>query len=326
MSLVYVDLLDSLHLGSSTGSTAAFTSINAMDPTGVFSNSAPLITMPCPIFDRLSCLIPASNQLQLTKPAELGKKINEVLQDLGPACGCYLMVKGVTEEQLAEVDVALEKRGIRNIARFTYENAVESLIIRLMPGAAHERTAIDFYLTLIENISSIPGHSIRSIRSVGCTQFQVPGRRSKQGDAGLMPATRQRETDWPSLMIEVGYSESLPLLRCDAQWWLLNSGGQTRMVIVMKIKRNPNAMRIECWEMIPPRYPRVTRSGQLVGPRPGFRQSFDIDNLGTVTPTGRTMIIPYHAIFDIQHPTGRDVIFSTNEISSYTMHVFSGLH
>ncbi|KAG0635654.1 hypothetical protein HOY80DRAFT_892692, partial [Tuber brumale] len=113
----------------------------------------------------------------------------------------------------------------RNIARFTCENAVELLIIHLMPGDAHESTAIDLYLMLVEKISSIRGHFIRSIHCVGCTQFQVLGCRSKQGDAGLRPATRQRETDWPSLMIEVGYSESLPLLRCDTQWWLLNSGG-----------------------------------------------------------------------------------------------------
>ncbi|KAG0643720.1 hypothetical protein HOY80DRAFT_1086790 [Tuber brumale] len=282
--------------------------------------------MPWAIFDRLSHLIPATNPLQLTEPAELGRKINEVLQDLGPTCGYYLMVKGVTEKQLAEVDIALEKHGTRNIVRFTYENAVELLIICLMPGAVHESTAIDFYLRLVKKISSILEHSIRSIHCVGCTQFQVLGCWSKQEDAGLRPATRQRETDWPSLMIEVGYSESLPLLRCDAQWWLLNSRGQTRMVIVMKIKRNPNGMRIECWKMIPPRYPRVTRSGQLVGPLPGFRQSFDINNLGMVTPTGCAMIIPYRTIFDIQHPTGMDVIFSTNEISTYAMHVFSGLH
>ncbi|KAG0632772.1 hypothetical protein HOY80DRAFT_1113438 [Tuber brumale] len=173
--------------------------------------------MPYPIFAQLSHLIPETNQLQLTELAELGRKINEVLQDLGPACGCYLMVKGVTKEQLAEVDIVLEKHGTRNIARFTYQNTVELLIIRLMLGAVHESTAIDFYLRLVKKISSILEHSIRSIHSVGCTQFQVLGCRSKQGDAGLRPATRQRDTDWPSLMIEVGYSESLPLLRCDAR-------------------------------------------------------------------------------------------------------------
>jgi len=43
---------------------------------------------------------------------------------------------------------------------------------------------------------------------VRATRFSVPSERSKEGDVGLKPVdTRTDETDWPSLMIEVGYSE-----------------------------------------------------------------------------------------------------------------------
>ena len=35
--------------------------------------------------------------------------------------------------------------------------------------------------------------------------------------------------------VQVGYSETLNELRCDARWWLIHSDGNTRIVIVIHI-------------------------------------------------------------------------------------------
>ena len=88
---------------------------------------------------------------------------------------------------------------------------------------------------------------------MGATRFTVPGKRSKEGDTGLKPAgTRDGRNDWPSLMVEVGYSESLQLLQYDARWWLEHTKGQTNMVIIIRITKNPYySIRLECWEMSP---------------------------------------------------------------------------
>lgn len=52
-------------------------------------------------------------------------------------------------------------------------------------------------------------------------------------------------------MIEVGYSEPLSQLRICAEWWLVNSGGLTRMVIIILVSGGPNALHIELWELRP---------------------------------------------------------------------------
>ncbi|KAG0129272.1 hypothetical protein HOY82DRAFT_464759, partial [Tuber indicum] len=83
---------------------------------------------------------------------------------------------------------------------------------------------------------------------LGSGDFEGHGRRKRQGDEAIKPATRSLGTNWPSLEIEVGHCESFQQLRCDAEWWLKYSAGQTKMVIIIKIKCNPNALRLELWE------------------------------------------------------------------------------
>ena len=79
----------------------------------------------------------------------------------------------------------------------------------------------------------VPGHDTFSVVDVGAARFHCPGKRSKEGDNGMMCPTRSgRGIEWPNLMIEVGYSEPLNQLRIDAEWWLVNSGGLARMVII----------------------------------------------------------------------------------------------
>ncbi|KAG0633013.1 hypothetical protein HOY80DRAFT_897200 [Tuber brumale] len=233
-----------------------------------------------------------------------------------------MLVTGLPESQLVLIEKSFEEHAIRGTARFTYENVLESLIIRLMPGAAHEHTSRDFYVTLVTKIATLPGHSIRSIRSVGATHFVVPGKRSKQGDEGLRPATRTLITDWPSIMIEVGYSETLAYLRLDAAWWLENTQRQTRMAIIIKIAVNPCSMVLECWEMQESQNSPSTRGPDV---QPACTQHFDIDNKGSVTPLDASLIIPYLTIFDTPHDDGADIILTSAELSEFATFLFGGL-
>lgn len=44
---------------------------------------------------------------------------------------------------------------------------------------------------------------------------------------------------WPSLVLEVGLSESVPQLRTDARWWYSNSDHRTQLVVL--ISANPSS-------------------------------------------------------------------------------------
>ena len=127
-------------------------------------------------------------------------KLEECLNS-GPACGCYLSITNVTPAIFDRISgVHLE---VSKTSRLTYDYVRQKLIVRLMPGAAHEIVSVEFLRQITESICNIPGHTRFSIAGLGATRFKVPGVGSKEGDQGLKPATRTAQGDWPSLVIEV---------------------------------------------------------------------------------------------------------------------------
>jgi len=91
-----------------------------------------------------------------------------------------------------------------------------------------------FLVKIILKIISIPGHWEYFFRTVSSSKPTIPGNRSKEGDAGTKLAdTHANEADRPSLIVEVGYSESLRSLQYDSHSWLEHTKGQTKMVIII---------------------------------------------------------------------------------------------
>ncbi|KAG0124359.1 hypothetical protein HOY82DRAFT_634233 [Tuber indicum] len=272
-------------------------------------------------FTKLLGLIPGEDKLRFSTAVDLAERIKErIEQCLNSSSGCYAAVTGVAEGALAHIDQAFCERGIRISARFTYEGPLDSLIIRLMPGVPHDLISRSFFYRVGRKIDSFPG-LVDTWAPLGSGGFKAHGRRKKQGDEAIKPVTRSLETDWPSLVIEVGYSESLQMLRFDGEWWLKYSAGETKMVIIIKIKRNPNAIRLECWEMYRDPARRVTRSTAAV---PTRRQWFSINNLGTVTSSnpGMGLEIPYLTIFDTVPQNHPPFAFSQAELSSWALYVY----
>jgi hypothetical protein len=75
---------------------------------------------------------------------------------------------------------------------------------------------------------------------------------SKEADLAYKPLSiRPNNTDWPTIVFESGYSESLHRLRIDASWWLRASGGRVNIVVVVSVNRQQLALRIETWELVP---------------------------------------------------------------------------
>ena len=84
--------------------------------------------------------------------------------------------------------------------------------------------------------------------SLGATTFKTP-RVSKEGDSTFKPLSiRPRKADWPTIVLESGWFESLTKLRQDAHLWLENSGGDIKTVLLFSISRTARKMIIEKWE------------------------------------------------------------------------------
>jgi hypothetical protein len=270
---------------------------------------------PASPFSELANLIPDRLTLRYSTPRKLGDFMNaKIRQSRG--LGFYLLVTNISRAEESAIDNLLRTLDLDYTVRLTYEDALESLIIKLMPSCAHERTSRTFFMCVVNKITSLQGHTVLSVVGTGATRYDVPGKRSKEAEEGIMPAARGA-LGWPSVVFEVGITETMPALRCDAAWWLLNSYGKTRMLVVIKVTRNPFSMFLESWEMVPNPIGRPTRRNPATVP--GCTQSVDIDAAGGVNPGGFQLRIPYLTIFDVPHPGAADITFPANELTEIAL-------
>lgn len=105
------------------------------------------------------------------------------------------------------------------------------LVVKLMPSQTYEKAHLIFSsIAIIMNRLPQMGLSAFDIFTVGGARF-TGNTNSKEA---FKPLSRERATDWPTLVIETGTSESLARLRVDAVWWLTNSGGEVKIVAIPK--------------------------------------------------------------------------------------------
>jgi hypothetical protein len=104
------------------------------------------------------------------------------------------------------------------------------------------------------------GISAGELCPMGGTRYR--GRASsKEGDTCSKPSSRKKETNWPTIVLKSGLSEPLRRLKCDARWWLENSEGEVKIIVIISIEPADKRLQIEKWELAPPYGNRtVTRS------------------------------------------------------------------
>jgi hypothetical protein len=126
----------------------------------------------------------------------------------------------------------------------------------------------------------VPGNHDRSL---GATSHRSVDR-AKEPDGAHAAGT------WPIIAWEVRYSERMILLCLDGCWWPVSSAAQMRMVMLIRVQKNPGSMHIELWEMGPNPY-RMTRHSPINVPL--RTNTIDIDANSTVVPPMATFNIPY---------------------------------
>jgi hypothetical protein len=257
--------------------------------------------------------------------AEIERAVRALSEKLreGETTDQYLVFQPVTVKERDEVDNRRYKIG-KGI-RLTHCADVETLIIKV-PTAAHEMVAAYFQIELGIRCNQM-GVPRRDCTPLGSTTFRGTST-SKEADGAFKPATlRPHELDWPTLVLEVGVSESLPRLRNDARWWLSNSGGQVNIVLIFHINRGTKTMLIEKWETIPATGGPVTRLNQPLAQIPTQMQAITIDQNNV---TGAPLTLHFHGIFLRQpaqqaNPPQHDLVFTAQDLQGLADDVWSVL-
>jgi hypothetical protein len=160
-----------------------------------------------------------------------------------------------------------DKFSLRN-TRQIFNRSTRYMIIKLFTGA-HEIASRGLGLVVHSEIYNM-GLG-QSILPLGSKTIQGSFCR-KQADEAYGPAQPipGRNPKWPTVVVEVGVSESYRKLRADAAWWLTNSRGDVKLVIIVSISRKTPNIKFETIALDP-----TVNSLRLQRPRyvPKIRQT-----------------------------------------------------
>ena len=272
-----------------------------------------------PEFEMQAALIPDQYRFEYQSPAKLISTIQTTI-DSGSAEEYFLYFYNINHGHLPEIDEEFWTCQLRCTVRFTTENSLSALICKVLCRGNFSTLGLNLWFKIENRIEkTIPGRTHDSIEPLYGNRFYVSDVRSKEGYQAIAPVTRGEWAAWPSVVMEVGSSEALEFLRLDAKWWLINSAGNTRFVMLVQLLTEPFAIHIECWAIVASD-DRQTIQG--VTQTPACVQLFDIDAEGTVASESLDLRIPYSSIFDELKENAPDAEFTNAELSSFALRMF----
>ncbi|KAL4787636.1 hypothetical protein BJX76DRAFT_369359 [Aspergillus varians] len=128
-----------------------------------------------------------------------------------------------------------------------YDPTLELLLINMGKSKAHENAAGLFDNVFHEALSDVGME--RSLEPIGAaTHVATIG--GKEPDRAWQPTRlpRGRSDKWPTVVLEVAYSETQSKLQSDVRYWLRGPEGEVKTVLTLRIDQNEPRIAIERWE------------------------------------------------------------------------------
>lgn len=197
----------------------------------------------------------------------------------------YLSFEPVTEYDLEQIDT--EHPTSKGMA-ITYYRDMGLLIVKIMPSVYHERAHVEIWGELRDQFRDMGVYG--EVVGCGATRYSsLDGTSSKEGDGGFQ-LRALGAASWPTIVIEVGLSESLPHLRVSACWWLENGNGQVQIVLICSLAHNsPGLLHFEKWTR-----DSIRRRGSSIRAR--VEQTVVVDSL-LRRVTGSPLTLEFDKIF-----------------------------
>jgi hypothetical protein len=236
----------------------------------------------------------------------LNERYLEIHKERAPTME-YQAFYRVAKEDLQLIDSTLDMK-----VKIAYFYQEELLIVQYMPSAFHETASRAFYGNVQIKIASMGLNALTDYLPRGSTRYYGT-RSSKEADEAWAPLPARRGIDdWPTIVLECGYSESLAQLRQDARWWLIESGGEVNIAVVISLNRTTSSMVTEKWEMALPHHQGpLTTAAAARSREPQCIQEVH------ATPTsvvGGPLVLSFEKIFlRPANPPEQDVVFTDQD-------------
>jgi large subunit ribosomal protein L40e len=254
--------------------------------------------------------IKAECQHTFTSYSDLRSFLTEYSHALELGIGLYQSVHKITRTNLNYIDRHRKKEFPP--MRILYDERREIMIVRMV-GEYQEVVAKKFERILRNHTGS------SFLPTVKARYPAISGYCEKEADRNYLPRdTRILGTDLPSFVVEVGLSASLNGLRWDADFWLNQTDGRTRLVLLIEIDLYDQVMRMERWERLP--------SGQPSG-RAYIAHCVQqlVLNAANGQVLGAPLVLPANLLYDVVPPGlgSGEYSISQQELADYAVRCLS---
>lgn len=153
-----------------------------------------------------------------------------------------LVVGHVSPSAFRALETERDRRGQH--CRLFYRPETECIVITV-PTLSHSEMHIILFLEIRDTMVAMGTHD--DWRPIGNTTHNAANGSSGQGDSAGSPFSGRSGNDWPTLVIEAGFSQTLPSLHAKMRWWFAVSSHGVHVVILVKMHRAQETMHIEKW-------------------------------------------------------------------------------
>jgi len=244
--------------------------------------------------------------------------------DDGKTTNQFLIVKGVDEKIMN----LIEEYGYKEV-RYEWHEVLQLLIVKV-PTGAHEAASQEFGALVIAAVT-LMGLNQLERRVLGATKFHAPsGAPRKEPDWSMKTKiVRPNPQDFPTIVLEVGFSETLAKLRCDARLWFSISSNTIQIVILIAIKVAAREIIFEKWTVgAVPANRRTTRHtpAQLPQAEQAITISETAPNTYAITAGMAPLTLEFDKLF-LRQPVGQehDIDFTQAELFNIAQAVFDML-
>lgn len=149
------------------------------------------------------------------------------------------------------------------------------------------------------------------------------GRSGKEPDASFIPCTLPagRSEDWPTVVVEVGFSESsVKKLRADAAWWIVETNGDVNVVLAVHISPGRPDIMIERWQPVL----QTGREGRPIL-RAEIAQTIRVTRQNNAVVATSSLTIAFDRIFlrhPIISPQEHDIVVSAQALENMAVKVW----
>ncbi|KAF8742516.1 hypothetical protein AX14_003915 [Amanita brunnescens Koide BX004] len=184
--------------------------------------------------------------------------IDDLLEQINNTPGDALMIQHVSPQDFFHISSERERQGRK--FRLSLYSADTQVLIITIPTRPHEMLHAylddDIFIAVIEM-------GLRDFKRVGSTTYSemdADGQMMSrgEGDSCRVPSSREHAGDFPTLVIEAGYTQSWPSLIDKANWWFKASRYDVKIVLLVKMNQRAGRIDIEKWKGVPVPQPGAT--------------------------------------------------------------------